>query len=742
MKVINMGGNSGSSKQQNNAGNHSILTKVDKLREFIGTKVALPQLVVVGDQSSGKSSVLEGLTGFGFPRDAELCTRYATQITCRRETEESIHVSIIPHADAPSSEQERVKKFHRTLKEMSPESLAQLFKEANEAMGIRNSTKSTSSDGSSLPAFSEHILKVEKLGPDEEHFTVIDVPGIFRKETEGVTTEDDIHLVRKMVENYMKDTRTIILAIMPCNVDPATQEILKLAKKADPTMVRTMAVLTKPDLAIESTMQRIAIDHVIGTRSDLLLGYYIVKNRGPDDGNKTLEQGQKDELTFFSTGPWAVLKNTGKAGIDGLRTRVRELLIDLIKKEFPKLKTEVQKELQSLRSQLDKMGPSRSNEHTQRAYLNRLSEAFQSVARDALNAYYTGNEIFDDRKDLRLVTRVVLASEKYSEDIEKHGHTRTFASSDDEIFFTAAKPTDISELLFDTELLRFIPELEEVIDSSDLIAPQSSGSEDIMEYIAEVYRESRGQELGTFSPALVSTMFKEQSKKWKPITLSYVSEVILAVHEFIVEVLDDVCPDSRVRDELWNECLLEQLQGSYRAAMSHAKFLLEIEREGVPITLNHYFNDNLQKTQGGRLVAALREIGLTTSLTNAKNREEGFEPPEKGIFLSHAQLNNLSFNMGNSDHVREYMHDILKSYYQVSRKRFVDVVCQQAVNHYLLQGKESPLKIFSTQMVLNLSDDLLDMIAAEDAPVKLRREKLARDIKSFEEALKVLKGSG
>lgn len=39
----------------------------------------------------------------------------------------------------------------------------------------------------SLPAFSEHILKIEKLGPDEEHFTVIDVPGIFRKETEGRT---------------------------------------------------------------------------------------------------------------------------------------------------------------------------------------------------------------------------------------------------------------------------------------------------------------------------------------------------------------------------------------------------------------------------------------------------------------------------------------------------------------------------------------------------------------------------
>ncbi len=52
-------------------------------------------------------------------------------------------------------------------------------------MGIRTAQKATAADGSALPAFSEHILKVEKLGPNEEHFTVIDVPGIFRQETEG-----------------------------------------------------------------------------------------------------------------------------------------------------------------------------------------------------------------------------------------------------------------------------------------------------------------------------------------------------------------------------------------------------------------------------------------------------------------------------------------------------------------------------------------------------------------------------
>lgn len=238
-------------------------------------------------------------------------------------------------------------------------------------------------------------------------------------------------------------------------------------------------------------------------------------------------------------------------------------------------------------------------------------------------------------------------------------------------------------------------------------------------------------------------MFKEQSKKWKYITLDYVNRVIWIVHHFIVEAIKETCPDKRVREELWNGHLLDELQDAYRKAIDHVMFLLEIERDGPPLTLNHYFNDTLQKAQSGRLVDALRQLGSEKMVTITDGTKLGnTSRTEKGIFLSDVQMNNLSFNMANSEHVQEYMHDILKSYYKVSRKRFVDVVCQQVVNHYLLQGKCSPLKIFNTEMVLNLTEEQLDMIAAEDTPVKRRREKLGRDITNFQEALKVLKGSG
>ena len=78
-----------------------LLEKIDRLFACnVGEHVDLPQLVVVGDQSSGKSSVLEALTKLPFPRESGLCTRFATQITFRRSQETHVIVSVIPAQDA------------------------------------------------------------------------------------------------------------------------------------------------------------------------------------------------------------------------------------------------------------------------------------------------------------------------------------------------------------------------------------------------------------------------------------------------------------------------------------------------------------------------------------------------------------------------------------------------------------------------------------------------------------------
>src|SRR5438034_10826177 len=116
--------------------------------------------------------------------------------------------------------------------------------------------------------FSESIFRVELLGPNHNHWSVIDVPGIFRTASEGLTTVSDIALVKRMVGRFIKNDRTIILAVIPANVDIATQEILSMAKEVDPHGQRTLGVVTKPDL-VDKGAEGDVLDLVRGKKQKL-----------------------------------------------------------------------------------------------------------------------------------------------------------------------------------------------------------------------------------------------------------------------------------------------------------------------------------------------------------------------------------------------------------------------------------------------------------------------------------------
>ena len=92
----------------------------------------------------------------------------------------------------------------------------------------------------------------------------------------------------------------------------------------------------------------------------------------------------------------------------------------------------------------------------------------------------------------------------------------------------------------------------------------------------------------------------------------------------------------------------------------------------------------------------------------------------------------------NTDQTTRDLHDILKSYYKVARKRFVDVVMMQAVDYYLINGPEAPLKLFSPTFASALTADQLERIAGEDVSTKRKREELKREIENLTNGKKIL----
>ena len=74
-----------------------LLDQIDKLRsKGVSRDISLPRLVVCGDQSSGKSSVLEAISQVAFPVNDGLCTRFVTEVCLRRSSKESATVKILP----------------------------------------------------------------------------------------------------------------------------------------------------------------------------------------------------------------------------------------------------------------------------------------------------------------------------------------------------------------------------------------------------------------------------------------------------------------------------------------------------------------------------------------------------------------------------------------------------------------------------------------------------------------------
>ncbi|PMD52427.1 uncharacterized protein K444DRAFT_706517 [Hyaloscypha bicolor E] len=716
------------------------LNKIDKLRECgVSQYIGLPQLVVVGDQSSGKSSVLEALTQLPFPRNPNLCTTFPTQITFRNALQEKTVVTIIP---SPSSDPERIAELRKYRKEylqsVSGDEFAVILKDVSQVY--------KEAHRNDLSTFREDILKVELSGPRRENLSIIDTPGIFRRAVDGRTTDKDMTLVKAMVESYIKDKRTIILAVLPAGEDEENWEILSMAEKADSKGIRTLGVLTKPDLIDPGTEERV-MSFVQGEKNPLKLGYYVLRNRGKLQESSSSEERDKAENEFFTQEPWSSL-DRDHVGVHALKKRLQELLVDITRRELPNVRHQINARLDNCRKELKAMGADRKSTVQQQIYLQTMATNFQKITDHALDAYYARNPIFAEIPAKRLPTLVVDRSDKFAAELAKNGHTVEFDiddnesgedigttgrdgekdesirnSSDDEADVAATPSTESNAGRHK------YPELSSLFpDEGDAPEPQHRR---ILDWIEHEYRKARGSGLQVISPSVLPTLWQQQSNNWRTMTRKYLADIIIYVHDFICKLMEHVCQEERTRSGLM-AILLERFIDQYKVAIKHVEFLLEVELDGTPLTKNPSFQENLHKFRLERLGAAMSKSSIATdNLRDASGQEiNGTVVRLEDVMLSGP--------MGDTEHAVNDIYCILKAYYEIARRRYVDAICTQGTDYHLLNGKNSPLRIFSSLFVASLTPEQLEEIAGEDASSKERRENLKREMDSLEEGKRLL----
>ncbi|KAF7538734.1 hypothetical protein G7054_g2726 [Neopestalotiopsis clavispora] len=663
-------------------GRLDLMDSIDTLRsQGINHFVSLPQIIVCGDQSSGKSSVLEAISGVSFPIKSNLCTRFPTELVLRRTAQTGASVSIVPHHSRPDAEKTALAGFHEVLQ--SFEGLSDLIEAAKSAMGITTHGK----------AFSRDLLRVEISGPDRPHLTIVDLPGLIHSETKSQSASD-VGLIQEVVESYMKEPRSIILAVVSAKNDFANQVILKLARFVDPTGTRTLGVITKPDtLYPGSGTESQYISLARNQEVEFRLGWHVLKNLDSEATYEPLMKRDERETEFFARGIWRDLP-ASLLGIGQLRNRLSKVLLNHITEELPGLIEEIEMKRDSCRDKLDKLGVPRETLQEQQLHMIGISESFQRLVRSAVDGNWDDPFFSDEQSshgyERRIRSLVQNLNEEFARVLARQGHRR------------------------------------QIVDDKDESTPEvciSVSRDEFIDYIREKIRTSRGRELpGLFHPMVVADVFREQAGPWEALARKHVRACWKACREFLKHVVGHVA-DAATSSAI-NRKILQPAMDSILAALdTKTDEILAPHQKSHPITYNHYFTSTIQRFfgLGGLEFKELDSVYLSGpyDLRNLITRVvESRVEPDMHRFAASEVL------------------DRMDAYYKVAMKRFLDEVAVQVIEEVLMSGLSdilSPMKIFTMPV------EMIARVAGENEDARAQRHQFEKQFAVLIKGIEVCK---
>uniref|UniRef100_A0A3Q0RRS7 Interferon-induced GTP-binding protein Mx n=1 Tax=Amphilophus citrinellus TaxID=61819 RepID=A0A3Q0RRS7_AMPCI len=317
---------------------------IDSLRSLgVEKDLALPAIAVIGDQSSGKSSVLEALSGVALPRGSGIVTRCPLELKMKRKKEGEDWSGKISY---PGHEEEKIG---------DPTSVGEKIEEAqNEMAGVG-------------VGISDELISLEIASPDVPDLTLIDLPGIARVAVKG-QPENIGDQIKRLIQRFIKKQETISLVVVPCNVDIATTEALKMAQQVDPEGERTLGILTKPDLVDKGTEQTV-VEIVHNEIIPLKKGYMIVRCRGQKEITEkvSLNEALETEEVFFKDHAYFhTLYSEGHATVPKLAEKLTLELVHHIEKSLPRLEEQIDEKLAQTQAELDRYGNGPPSDPAQR----------------------------------------------------------------------------------------------------------------------------------------------------------------------------------------------------------------------------------------------------------------------------------------------------------------------------------------------------------------------------------------
>ncbi|KAK3719099.1 hypothetical protein LTR37_004663 [Vermiconidia calcicola] len=530
-----------------------LLDAVDRLRlDGFQGELNLPQLIVCGDQSSGKSSVLEAISRVRFPSAEQFSTCFATELVLRRAQTSSFFVNIVPASHRPEEDKKILQDFK------SDHDLGDLHNFAS----VVDAAKCLIAG---LPSSNNHAFYEDKLvahinRPDLPPLTLVDLPGLIHS-SNNEQGRHDIALVRRLVNSYMTQESSIILAVVAADNRIANQVVMELAKEVDPSGQRTLGIITKPDkVDAGSASEAKGIECAQNLNIHLGLGWHVLKNR---------------DSSQSSAYNWKHL-DARDLGANNLRQKLSLVLFGAIQKNLPSLVRDIKDRVTTCETNLARLGESKETEIEQRLELSTISFRLHNLIEAAVQGVYR-DPFFDlagspMARERRLRSRIREVLDDFANHMRNKGQRYDFLDSS-----MPSPPASWSAL---TDFPSCGTKTQ--ADSE----PEVVTFQAAMAATTDHIKTNRGCELdGQYPSDVMIDIFRDQSCRWHFITDMYMRKSCDAVAVFLQEAISYIAPRHIVQN--FGSSVFGPYLGDATLALERKiEELLRPYTKGTLITLN------------------------------------------------------------------------------------------------------------------------------------------------------------
>jgi GTP-binding protein EngB required for normal cell division len=702
-----------------------LLDAVDQLRGLLSNEhnIKLPTIVVVGDQSSGKSSVLEALSGVSLPRGQNITTRCPLVLRL-------INTNNVNDQHDEEKKQSNNNKDNNSISSQPPYAIIGLSpvgstgeERISDLSQVGHKIESyTSKLAGKNAGVSNQAIYLSVYRYNSPDLTLVDLPGITRNPI-GDQPKDIYKQIVDMIYSYIQPEESVILNVMPATVDFPTCECVLMAKTVDSQGMRTIAVVTKPDLAergIKTKLQQ-SVEQL-----NLRLGVVVVRNRTAEENERGVswEIAREMEKQFFTqhTELNTLVQNNSIGdlylGTQNLAQLLATIQEERIRSTLPKIRMKIKESLSENREKLKLFPPAMNLASECRIRLDQLINHFmQQIA-----ALTRGDHsIAAGNNKLHLAPRLI---EFYSQ----------FQSS------IAA-------------------------DSSKFLTSQYAAA------VEEEIKENTGICLPNFLSQQVfkSLMLKELHKYTNP-ALQCVESVKKLLHFILQHLAKQIFTAFPQLQSKINHSIQLYLDETHHILLNRVDELLVGEEE--VFSLNSYYLDNVNKIKAvlyDKLYGPNRAANLNNSTGNKKHSGSGgFLSAALGInddnnnkssaminfvcndLTLQVDLNNLTLNSNsaNSSMLGSSVNSVLDmqincySYTMLVQKRLVDNLALLIKFHFIRSlinySSNNALYTIIQKTMIETSDKSLLELMREDKETAVKREKLVNSIAKLEKANQVM----